>query len=142
MATKLLRRQGLGSFFEWALEHYEVRWLTFWCPSGRMHPERAEQLAKALKVPVELVASIQGRSYSHSFNKCDGIDWEEHAAGRPWIWVEDDLPQGELQILAGRNCLDRWFRCNVTEDETALMRLHERLRKQVDEQAARTRMAG
>lgn len=127
----IIAAPGAGEFIVWALEHFEIRWLTFWCPSGRMHPKRAEQLAGALGVSPDLIASIEGISFAHSLNKCDGIDWSEHERGRPWIWIEDDLPQSELQILASKGCLDRWYRCNVTEDVNALRRLHMRLKEEI-----------
>lgn len=138
-ADTIIPAPGAGEFLEWATEHYEVRWLTFKCPSGVMHPWWVKTLARALKVPEEMIASIRGISFAHTFNKCDGINWEEHAAGREWIWIEDDIDQRELQILAGRGCLSRWIRCNVTEDPYALKRLHERLKEDMAQQKNKTR---
>jgi hypothetical protein len=123
-------------FVLWAVEHCEVRWLTMWCPAGRMAPHREAELALLLGVPVETLDGIRGIDFADTFDKTDGIDWEEHARGRPWIWVEDDLPSREVAKLRGRGAIHHYHATNVSRDAGALGRTFYRLQHLFAQSAA------
>lgn len=106
---------GAGDFLRWAVEHCEVRWLTAWCPSGAMMADHGvPRLAKLMGVDESLIAGIRNpRPWTRS--KCEGIDWVEHEAGRPWIWLEDELPRDETEELRARRALNHYMYCNVSK---------------------------
>jgi hypothetical protein len=104
-------------------EHCEVRWLTFWAPGGVMSAEGEALLAKRLGVPL---ASVQGWDNPRGWcqprsTKTDGIDWTEDAAGRSWVWIEDELLDREHDELRQRHSLHRFFRV-VGDDPRSLQR--------------------
>lgn len=120
---------GAGEFVSWALEHFEVRWLTYWCRNGNMTSTRAAELASYLGLPAALVHGIRGANFSgdephhRTGTKLDGIDWDEHRNGRPWAWVEDEYCMeafGMYGVLEALGCADRWIHCNVSRDPWAL----------------------
>jgi hypothetical protein len=122
---------GARDFLLWALEHFEVRWLTTWCPSGTMDPDLSRDFCHMLKVEPDVIGRVRGHDWAFSSSKLDGIIWLEHLVlGRPFLWVEDDYGAGDLE----RDVLERLglgaslLSCNVTRDTNALVRLHERLK--------------
>jgi len=121
---------GAGDFLRWALDVFEVRWLTAWCPRGIMGTEDATRLGKALGVSVETLIAIRGIPWMHGLDKTTGIDWSEFRQGRPFVWVEDDLLPSELRTLDDMGALHCYRRCNVTEDIGALQKLHKALQNE------------
>lgn len=124
---------GAGEFLRWALDAYEVRWLTTWCPDGRMEERLLRDLATMMKMPVDALRGIRGMDWSGG-SKLDGIAWVEHAVmGRPFVWLEDDYGVGDAQ----RRFLEAhgWSACyrhvNVSEDPDSLGRVHRALRADV-----------
>lgn len=121
---------GAGAFLEWLVQHFEVRWLTWWAPSGIMVPDRQRSLAELLNVNRSVLRDITNpRSFlgdgvfgRYGARKIDGINLDE-ARERPFIWVEDEyqISDSEIQILKAHNCGDSWISCNVTRDPTRLV---------------------
>jgi len=121
---------GGREFLLWALDTHEVRWLTWWCPGGEMAEPMVARLEEEFQLSPGTLAHVRSARFARGGGRChktDGIDWQEHEAGRPWIWVEDWISDHEQQVLRGRGCLDRWHPCHVTEDPHALQRLHAHL---------------
>lgn len=121
---------GARDFMLWALEHYEVRWLTTWCPNGEMEKSLLADLCKMLKIETATLRRVRGFDWQ-GHSKLDGIAWLEHIVlHRPFLWVEDDFGFGEreLHFLAAHGLLDRYRWCNVTEHPDSLIRIHEQLR--------------
>lgn len=121
---------GAGDFLRWALDAYEVRWLTTWCPDGRMEERLLRDLAKMMKMPVDELRGIRGMDWSGG-SKLDGIAWVEHAVlERPFVWLEDEYGFGDEQ----RRFLDAhgWSACyrhvNVSREPASLARVHDELR--------------
>lgn len=109
-------------FLEEAKELCEIRWLTWWCPGGSMSFEQIERLSKILDVPSELLRG-NDNPLKCLPNKTLGIDWREHDAGTPWVWIEDGpLLSSEVPIMRGRGVYDRWIDANVSNDPHALWR--------------------
>lgn len=130
---------GAQEFILWALEEYEVRWLTTWCPDGRMDGKLLGSLAKMLELSTDELREVRGFDWDFSRCKLDGIAWLEHLVlGRPFLWVEDEYGFGdrEARFLEDHHLMDRYRRVNVTEDPESLERLHEELRAQRRERAA------
>lgn len=123
---------GSGRFVRWAMERFEVRWLTRWCPSGDMSEDLVGDLSKMLGMDVAGLRSIRGCSWEESGTKVDGIAWLEHAVlGRDFAWVEnrEGLSERDLEVLRLTGYHDRYLPCNVTEDAAALDRIREVLER-------------
>ena len=123
--------EGAREFLCWALDRYEVRWLTTWCPDGRMDDGLLHDLARMLKLPVETLRDVRGMDWSESECKLDGIAWMEHVVtGRPFLWLEDDFGFGDREraFLKAHGLSDRYQHVNVTADGGALARLHREMR--------------
>ena len=76
-----------ASFFQWCVKHFEVRWLTRWCPGGILSDSQTGYLSDKLKVSKETIM-ICSNPKSFHYVKTDAIDWE---TTRPWAWVENNL---------------------------------------------------
>lgn len=121
---------GAREFLLWALEHYEVRWLTKWCPTGEMQEWLLADLCKILRIETALVERLRGFDWEFSASKVDGIAWLEHLVlERPFLWIEDEYQVGAFELgLLGRHGLRHCYRhCNVTDDPYALVRLWQQL---------------
>lgn len=129
---------GGRDFLLWSLEHFEIRWLTWWCAWGEMEDLQRERLVKEFDLPAGTLAGVRSACFGNSegCHKTAGIAWDEHEAGRPFWWVEDCISERERQVLRGRGALDRWIPCNVTEDPEALRRAWGRLKQSVEREAA------
>jgi hypothetical protein len=115
----------------WALDHYEVRWLTTWCPDGRMEGGLLRDLAKMLDLPRERLEGIRGVDWSESGRKLDGIAWVEHVVlGRPFVWLEDEHGFGERErrVLGAHGLAASHLPVNVSTDPDALASVHAELR--------------
>jgi hypothetical protein len=133
---------GAREFVLWALKHFEVRWLTTWCPSGEMEESLLCDLCKMLNLPPDWLRHIRGFNWEAGDSKLNGIAWLEHlVVGRPFVWLEDNygVRERERSVLSQYGLLDSYHCCNVTEDPNALVRVHETLRQRAgtaDEEAA------
>jgi hypothetical protein len=121
---------GARDFLRWALAHFEVRWLTTWCPDGEMKEHLLNDLADLLHEDPTTLKHIRGFDWAASESKLNGIAWLEHLVlGRPFFWLEDDYGVGaqELDFLEehGFRHVYRWV--NVTEDPESLRRAHGEL---------------
>lgn len=109
-------------FVLWALEHFEVRWLTMWCPCGILEEHRAKELSGLFggKVTTEQFLAIRNpRNFftEDSMLKTNGIDFTDTI---PWVWVEDNLLKSEIAVLDEHKMYNRWIKCNVSKDPKAL----------------------
>lgn len=106
-------------FVLWLDMHFEIRWLTMWCPNGVMEPNRLLNLSTKLDIPVETLERFNnpmGFFYrlSGDFEKYTGIDWNEVNTGRRFIWVEDKLRPTDFRIMRSRRKSHCHIPCNVT----------------------------
>ncbi len=108
----------VDKFIKWALEHFEVRWLTMWCPSGILRRHGCDELSYRLgnAVSPEILQSIKNPN-SFTNSKCQGIDFDDP---RPWVWVEDDMVPIERQYIEQRGLVHNFYKTNVSRDVTAL----------------------
>lgn len=116
---------GVRDFLLWALDRFEVRWLTRWARDGCMSSDLLTDLAKLTGVEEERLRSIRGLDWSDG-TKLDGLAWVEHMVrGRPFVWLEDDNTganhQYFLELHGFAHC---YWHCDVTEDPEALRTAH------------------
>lgn len=125
---------GLTEFLLWALDTFEVRWLSRWARDGRMQPGLIQDLATMSNVPVERLRPIDGLDWDATDDKLNGIAWLEHVAlERPFIWVEDEsVGTATTDFLARHGFGGTHYHCNVTRDPDALVRLHAVLMERFD----------
>jgi hypothetical protein len=119
-----------AEFLHWALEHFEVRWLTMWCPSGKLEENQTQELSYRFnyKVDSSVFAGITNpRSFINS--KCEGIDFEDP---RPWVWVEDHLMPKEKYELENRNVADNFYSTHVTHNRVMLQSTWKKLAERFD----------
>jgi hypothetical protein len=117
---------GAGRFVTRALERFEVRWLSRWCPDGRMPERLLLDLAKMLGIAPACLRAIRGCIWDENGIKVDGITWLEHVAlDREFLWIEnrDGLTPRDLEVLREAARSDCYIACDVTEDEAALDRV-------------------
>lgn len=109
-----------AEFIMWALEHFEVRWLTMWCPSGRMRREGAEELSYRLgdKIVPEIFESITNPK-SFINNKTEAIDYDDP---RPWVWVEDNMVLYERKVMLDKRLDHNFYPTNVSTNVVALQK--------------------
>lgn len=120
---------GVREFLDWALETFEVRWLTRWAPDGWMSRDLVVDLCKLTGIDATRLRRIKGLNWEGG-TKLDGIAWVEHILlERPFIWLEDGdtgaSHEDFLQLHGFGNC---FHLCNVTRDAEALRRAHAELR--------------
>jgi hypothetical protein len=122
---------GAREFMVWAMDRFEVRWLTTWCPGGVMEEGLLGDLARMLQLPADDLRHIRGFEWHEEGSKLNGIAWLEHKVfGRPFFWLEDDygFQYRERRFLARERLLGSYLHCNVTEDPHSLGRVHAWLR--------------
>lgn len=125
-------------FVAWALERFEVRWLTRWCPDGEMGEKLLGDLARMLDLDVLRFADVRGTEWDPGGSKANGIAWLEHTVlGRPFVWLEDEhgFAERERAILDAHGFLESYWHCNSTNDEQALVRAHAGLSRWLRETA-------
>lgn len=118
---------GLREFLVWALQTFQVRWLSRWARNGCMDPGLLRDLAKMSGVEEELLVPIDGLDWDETDDKLNGIAWLEHVVlQRPFVWVEDEsVGTVTTDFLALHGFGGAHYHCNVTRDQDALARLHQ-----------------
>lgn len=119
-----------ADFVHWALEHFEIRWLTMWCPSGRLQPHGAEELSYRFnnKVSAETFYSIYNPRMFQQ-DKSAGIDFDDP---RPWVWVEDGALPNEERVLKSKGLWTNFYKTNVTHDRRMLQKTWRLLAERFD----------
>lgn len=109
-----------AEFIKWALEHFEVRWLTMWCPSGKMRREGAEELSYRLGNKIEPDVFYNITNPQPFVNqKTEGIDFNDP---RPWVWVEDGMLLKERNQLTQMNLAHNFYPTHVSYNVVALQK--------------------
>ncbi len=118
-----------AEFIHWANEHFEVRWLTAWCPSGKLRQHGAEELSYRFHgtIPAEMFMTFNNPKQWID-QKTEGIDWSDE---RPWVWVEDALLPKERMFLTPK-WIDQFYPTHVTHNVVALQSTWRKLAKTFD----------
>lgn len=126
---------GADRFLRFLATHFEVRWLTRWCPGGRMTPDQITALGEFLRVaPDELEAIVNpGRFVDRAPpegmpSKWRALDWDAIEAGRPFVWIENALAPEDRAVLERRGLLDSYVECDVTARPARLPQVEKILR--------------
>lgn len=109
-----------ADFINWALEHFEIRWLTMWCPSGTLRMDGAAELSYRLngKISPDVFKNITNPK-GFINQKTEAIDFDDP---RPWVWVEDTLLTKERMLLEDRHLANNFYKTDVTHNIVALQK--------------------
>jgi hypothetical protein len=102
-----------GSFFRWCVEHFDVKWMTRWCPDGKMDKSQISYLAPILGIEPERFKDFEN-PLGFKWCKTEAVDWE----GKPFVWVENTLFPHEVPRMTERMIkyfgnLDRFYETNL-----------------------------
>lgn len=122
---------GVADFLRFLARNFEVRWLTRWCPGGRMREDQLALLSGQLGIPADELRSfvnpgafIDGHVGTPA--KWPALDWHAIDRGRPFVWIENALGPEDRAVLQQRGLLHRFIPCDVTANPLRLLRLLER----------------
>ncbi len=114
---------GAADFLRFLARHFEIRWLTRWCPGGRMRPDQLALLEQYLETPAaELAAIVNPGTFLDDAPpsgfpvKWRALDWDAIADGRPFVWIENYLTPEDEAVLARHHLLDSFIHCDVTAE--------------------------
>lgn len=118
---------GAADFLRFLARHFEVRWLTRWCPGGRMRPDQLAALETTLEVPAAELRAIVNPCSFEDLEPPDGfpvkwraLDWKAIDAGRPFVWIENYITPEDRRVLAERGLLNSFILCDVTAEPRRL----------------------
>lgn len=132
---------GVPEFVRWAKEHFEVRWLTMWCPEGniseavdfRFGGKLLPHLARRMEMPeAELAEIVNPHPFGVSYGGFGG-QWRDKSDSvramlaetpdRRWAWVEDPfLDVSEKRWLAAPENGAHYYETSVTHRDDAVYR--------------------
>ena len=126
---------GAAEFLRFLARHFEVRWLTRWCPGGIMRPAQLSQLARHLGLPVPDLDGFRNPCTFEDLETPDGypskwraLDWDAIAAGRPFVWIENYITREDEAVLARHRLIDSYIHCDVTAEPGRLAEVRAILR--------------
>ncbi len=112
---------GADEFLRFLGRHFEVRWLTRWCPGGRMSDAQLQGLAEVLRLSAEELRPIANPGAFVDDEPPEGmpvkwraLDWEAIEGGRTFVWIENALTAEDRAVLRERGVLDSYIHCDVT----------------------------
>lgn len=103
-----------AAFFQWCDKHFDVKWMTRWCPDGKMTPSQISYLAPILGIEPEDFKRFEN-PLKFAWCKTEAVDWEGR---QPFIWVENTLFPHEVPRMTERMIkyfgnLDRFYETNL-----------------------------
>ncbi len=129
---------GVAAFLRFLARHFEVRWLTRWCPGGRMREDQLRLLEQHLGVGADELRCIANPGAftdepatwgaAGSPAKWPALDWPAIERGRPFVWIENALTPEDRAALAAHGRLGAWIPCDVTADPHRLTAVRHILR--------------
>ena len=123
--------EGIAEFMDFVLSAFEVRWLTYWAPTGSMDDSGIQRLEEHTGLSPAIWTQVRA-SRGFSGTKVRGISWDEHQGGRPFVWVDDDVGAADLEYLRRRGYLDALFLTDVLVDPHALYKTLAHLKRWVE----------
>jgi hypothetical protein len=118
-------------FIHWAKEHFEVRWLTMWAPSGKLSQKGAEELAYRFGYTMKLEEFLEIENPNAFFAgaKTYGIDFDDD---RPFVWLDDKCTPMERHVLQEHGKFGNYYKTNVTSNFMHLQATWNKLAKRFD----------
>lgn len=127
---------GAAEFLRFLARHFEVRWLTRWCPGGRMTVEQLAGLETLLDVPAaELERIVNPCTFEDNAPpkgfpvKWRALDWAAIEAGRPFVWIENHITAEDRRVLEERDLLECFVHCDVTANPHRLAEVRRLLER-------------
>jgi hypothetical protein len=116
-----------AEFVKWSMEHFEIRWLTMWCPGGRMNQQGCEELSYRFGSTIhpDVFRSFCNPRRFIS-KKTDAIDFDEP---RPWVWVEDGMLYPEKMEMYSRRADNNFYPTNVSNNVVMIQSTWRKLAK-------------
>lgn len=96
--TEALPTPHVKEFLEWAVEHFECRWLTSWAKWGTMEVPQRVTLSAILGVSESLLKKLD-HTHPWSEDKTQAIDITEFENGPLVRWLDDDRMNDEQATL-------------------------------------------
>ena len=120
---------GASDFLRFLLRHFEVRWLTMWCPDGNMHEEGLGWLESFFGIPRDELRHVRNmRSFTIAEGtrfKWEAINFTEAQTGRPFVWLEERLHEADVEHMERHGCRDCFIECDVTANPYRLAEVRE-----------------
>lgn len=123
------RVPGAPEFFQFALQHFDVRWLTAWAVNGYFLPRQIETLAWLLCCPPDVILQTPAVSWREA--KTDGIAAVIANQDIDWLWIDDEILRSEHAWLIRTGNLERWHQVRSFHDNHALSTLHRTLEQRI-----------
>jgi hypothetical protein len=84
--------------------------------------ELAQRLSRWTGLPVDFFRNIRNPKEFWAL-KTEAIDWKEHAEGRPWVWIEDEILSHEKHELRKKKAMSHWIPCFVSRNPKRLLKV-------------------
>jgi hypothetical protein len=110
---------GVREFLEWAVENFEVRWLSDRTLMGTLPHHQAAELSALFGIKNDLLTTITNPNRCTISDMTQGIDFEDP---RPWKYMTNKCVFTEKKTLEEKGLLDRVLVTNSHEDSEALLR--------------------
>lgn len=106
---------GAAEFIKYAVEHFDVYWLTTHCVDG--NPDRAVDYVQraADEDLLPWLAKIQPTKWG--LKKTEAIDF-----GQPFLWFDDNCLSGERYDLQQHQALDSWIEIDLRKSPNQMAR--------------------
>lgn len=98
------------AFFQWCATHFDVRWLTRWCPDGKMDDSHKRYLSPILGVDENDFTQFEN-PLGFKWCKTEAVDWESN---KPFVWVENaETPRMIERMTHYFGNTDRFYETNL-----------------------------
>lgn len=105
---------------EYLVKNHDVHWLTTHCMDGD-GAWACQLLSRYLKPETQLLlGQIQPTTWGA--RKTEAINFDE-----PFVWLDDDVFEDEIEILKHNNALEKWIPIDLADDPHQLRKVIDSL---------------
>ena len=121
LANDKFGANGAEEFLRYATEHHECYWLTTHCRDGNADwaVEYVNQIAGIDRALLEKIKPCK----PWATFKTEAIDFSQ-----PFMWLDDDLFEGERKVLKENGALDNMEYIDLAHDPDQLMKILKELK--------------